>query len=433
MKILKYWLCFVLICLSFVGGGSSAAYASTSDYTSVIDDLTSDSSFKASDYPSNENDYSLNVIQIAESSDGELFVYVYQPSGKMTATSINISTAINDSLKYVNYKLTYLNSSGVFYKYRVEGLTVKSDTVRYYDISSVFRKWVEGIDNEASGGNTVDEVSYAVSQLWTACTINGEVSYNMLSTETIVVTDKYVGFIRYIDGFSLYKDSCDSHYVAFSTDKPIDRLMEADVYYVSRDFTEYMSLFGTNYTYGDEEKHYVSLDYTQKAENDVGGLIPGNKYTWDRIQSVSDFIATEELTEESKEYLSGKEWVLRFCETDYYQGAVIGGTRQSTGTQVTQVTILRLKFETDGITYNLGVVDNKQTGDLNPDNYPDPEFNIPWYVWALLGLVAVILLVVLINPVASLLLFILKGIWAIVSAPFKFIGWIVQKIRERRE
>lgn len=55
-----------------------------------------------------------------------------------------------------------------------------------------------------------------------------------------------------------------------------------------------------------------------------------------------------------------------------------------------------------------------------------------WWVWVLIGLVVLVLLAVLINPVASLLLFLLKVVWAIVSAPFRFIGWVVQKIRERR-
>ncbi len=91
-------------------------------YSNVLDDLKKDSSFNPSNYPAKSNDYSLQIIQLAESVDKELFVYVYQPSGKtknFKASSINISTTINDSISYLNYKLELLNSNGVFYKYNL--------------------------------------------------------------------------------------------------------------------------------------------------------------------------------------------------------------------------------------------------------------------------------------------------------------------------
>ena len=110
----------LLFCIS-----PSSVYAETSgtSYSNVMDDMKSDTDFDISLYPANENDYSLQVIQIAESEDGELFVYVYQPSNgarDYTASSINISTAINDSLKYLNYKLQLLSREGVFCKYKVK-------------------------------------------------------------------------------------------------------------------------------------------------------------------------------------------------------------------------------------------------------------------------------------------------------------------------
>ena len=87
---------------AFAGGGVATVHAATSAnvvYTNVLDDLKKDSGFKPSNYPEKADDYSLQVIQLAESSDNELFVYVYQPSGqmkKLSACSINISTTIND-------------------------------------------------------------------------------------------------------------------------------------------------------------------------------------------------------------------------------------------------------------------------------------------------------------------------------------------------
>ena len=54
-----------------------------SKYTAVMDDLAKDEYFNADDYPAVANDYSIRIIQIAESSDAELFVYTYQPSVRL--------------------------------------------------------------------------------------------------------------------------------------------------------------------------------------------------------------------------------------------------------------------------------------------------------------------------------------------------------------
>ena len=57
------------------------AEAESVTYTNVLEDLRKDSSFDTGNYPANTTDYTLQVIQLAESADRELFVYVYQPSG----------------------------------------------------------------------------------------------------------------------------------------------------------------------------------------------------------------------------------------------------------------------------------------------------------------------------------------------------------------
>lgn len=356
-------------CGAFSCAGSlMTVYAAEKD-NSVLADLQKDSAFKASDYPENAADYSLQLIQIAESTDGKLFVYVYQPSGeKVTGTSINISTAINDSLKYTNYKLSLVSSAGTLFKYRVEDFAVKADTVRYYEISNILRKWDESIDKKPTDDNTISEVPNAVGRLWTACTVDGNVTYSRIETETIVVTDKHVGFVRYEGGFNLTYNACDSHYVAFSTDRDMERLMEADVYFVTRGKTEIKGL-GHGVEYKDPTEQYVYLTYDQEASNPPYGLF-AHKYTWNRIESITAFTSREDtkLTDETKTALAGKQWVLRFYESQFHVNSFSGST-SIISTEVTDVTILRLKFETNGVVYNLGVVDNKQSGDDQPDGF----------------------------------------------------------------
>ena len=441
----------LFVITAFVGGGSAVAYAADNViYTNVIDDLKKDSGFKPSNYPENVEDYGLQVIQLAESADKELFIYVYQPSGQtknFTACSVNISTTINDNISFINYKLQKLNSSGVFFKYKVSDFTVKTEPTRYYAISSIYRPFDESIDKPASDGNTVTEVNYNVSKQYCFGEINGKPYVNCVDIETIVVTDKFVGFVRYKDGFKLYVGACDSHFVAFNTDKPIDKLLEADVYYTMQKYSwSVVPLQGEKETFGEKSENYAYLKYTDKVEHTGGGLFAGT-YKWDRIETTQQFIAENDLTQnvysgaiidvsvankitdEGKAALQGKKWVLRFAETSYsLSGYPSTGSTFENTTLVGDVTILRLKFETDGITYNLGTIDNKQTGSDKPINSEIFEIIINNRGKRILAILAAILLLIILAP---LLPYIIKFVVCVISLPFKVITALFKGIKKR--
>lgn len=439
----------LFIITAFASGGMAPVYAATSAntvYTNVLDDLTKDNSFKPSNYPEKTDDYSLQIIQLAESSDKDLFVYVYQPSGQnknLAACSINISTTINDNISFINYKLQKLNSNGVFFKYKVSDFTVKTEPTRYYAISSIYRPFDESIDKPASDGNTVTEVNYNVSKQYCFGEINGKPYVNCVDIETIVVTDKFVGFVRYNDGFKLYNGACDSHFVAFNTDKTIDKLLEADVYYTSQRYSWTFAAFvGENQKFEEKQDNYAYLKYTDKVEHNGGGLFAGT-YKWDRIETTEQFIAENDLTQnvysgaildvnvankitdEGKAALQGKKWVLRFAETDYTLGGG-NGTTYSFSTLVGDVTILRLKFETDGVTYNLGTIDNKQTGSDKPINDETYKVVINSRVKWILGIIAAILLLIILAPILP---YIIRFVVWVVLLPFKAIGALFKGIK----
>ena len=414
-------------------------------YSSVLDDLKSDPNFDESLYPVNEKDYSLQVVQIAESKDGELLVYVYQPSNGIkdyTATSINISTAINDSLYYKNSKLELLSKDGVFCKYRVKDFTVKEEVLRYYDISSIFRKYDKDVDEGLPeyNENDINEVSYNVSKLFTAVSIDGSVIYSCLDTETIVIQNKYVGYLRYSNGFKLYQDKCDSWFVAFSTDKPIDRLMEADVDYMIQDYTWFTDPnqgYQKFESHGELIKKSVTLNYTDVAGSTADGWF-AHEYTWNRIESVDDFIANEDLTEEAKKDLDNMDWVLRFAETNYTYRSDSSG-EYCNMSNVSEVTILRLEFETDGVIYNLGVVDNKQSPaeGQTPDNNNTDELDWPSFgdkdwekiLGTVLLMIGLILIVIMLAPLLPVLIRLV--IW-LITLPFRLIGAIVKSLKNIR-
>ena len=447
----------VTLCVFLTGAQSFSAVAAEENKTAsgVLEDLSKDASFNAANYPSAAKDYSLQIIQLAESVDKELFVYVYQPSGdKVKASSINISTTINDDISFFNYSLKLLNFEGTLFKYKVTNFEVKKDPVRYYAISSIYRPFDAGIGDKKSGNNTINEVNYAVNRQYCFGEINGKPYVSCVDIETIVITDKFVGFVRYKDGFKLYVGACDSHFVAFNTDKPIDKLLEADVYYTSQSYSWMFAIgVGQNETFGEKKDNYAYLKYTDKVEHTGDGFFAGT-YKWNRIQTVDDFINGEnrenvyhgavldvkvssKLTDEALNELKGKKWVLRFVETSYTLSSGANGSTSTKSTLIGNVTILRLKFETDGITYNLGVIDNKQTGSTEPSNSTDIKVEPNATGKGILYLILFVLLLVILAP---LLPYVLNAVIFIVSLPIKLVSEIIklkksskEKRKERRE
>ena len=418
MKIIKLHksICYILLTLlllvvTVIGGRFTlSAFAETSEYTSVLDDFQKDSNFNANYYTEKTDDFSLQIIQLAESLDKELFVYVYQPSGQaksLMASSINISTTVDDAIKYDNYKLKLCNSSSTLFKYVVQNFTVSSEPTRYYAISSIYRPFDETIDKQADNDNKITEVNFEVSKQYCFSSINGKPYVSVVDIETITITDKFVGFVRYSDGHDFWGNlwgSCDSHFVAFNTDKPIDKLLEADVYYTVQSYSKKVEKSVVE-TFGDKFVKDVALDYTQRVVH-TGNAWGAATYKWNRIETVEQFIAENDLTqnvysgalldvtvankitEEGKTALKDKQWLLRFVETDYsyvISGSAVNGTWtcRTSSTVVGDVTILRLKFETDGVTYNLGTIDNMQTGSDKPINNETThvKFNFWSYIW----------------------------------------------------
>lgn len=381
-KLVNALLTLLLLVVTVIGGrGLNPAFANTSENSNVLTDLRKDSNFNVSDYPDILTDYSIKIIQIAESTSGELYIYTYQPSQKvkyLVATDINMS--LTDSVNGTKlYDLVLINTDSVFAKYLVKDFTVSKAEIRYYNISSIYRAWDRTIDKGTGNGNTVNAVSYKVGQLWTATTTGGAVSYSMTYKDTIEITDKFVGSVRYPNGVSWFTTgACDSHFVAFSTDRRIDKLLEADVTFIKKTYDK--TIFGTAYG-NPEEVPPLTLTYDDVTGNTVNGIF-AKTYTWKRIQSVSEFISDKDFAADAKAEISKQQWVLNFYETDYKSG--IGGATAivtglfgtlisaafSSGTLVSEVSVLRLSFETEGKTYNLGVVDNKQTGSDKPVGQP---------------------------------------------------------------
>ena len=464
---------FMLVLGLFAGQGETSAFADTSDNSSVIKDLTADKNFNFSNYPEKSDDYSIQVIQIAESESGELFVYTYQPCQATTpliATEINMSLS-NTTDGTILYSLKQVSTWGVFSKYLVKDIKVSESSPRYYNITSIYRVWDKTIDGEPDNDNIKNEKFSRVGKLFKAETVDGSVKYSCKDVDVIEIINPFVDFISYgqqsgwdyIFGVTKWTDI---HYIAFSTDKKIDTLKEADVTYTTQSY-HYTGKNGEGYTYGDKsEPQYITL--TGKEEIGVDGY---EKYTWNSIYRAEDFIKTTELTGTAKTEVEKSEFVLVFLKNSFKEqeqwSMMQGHYKVLDGTKVSDVAILRLMFETDGITYNLGALMDKQEGDNIAGNKPENESIGFWaYIWrcivrlfngtatlteqivaivvlAICVLALPILLTVLslcVPAVGAVMKMIFKGLWIgikylfiglwyIISAPFRLIAWIVRKCR----
>ena len=426
-------LCQVFLCILPVAAADEEDLA----YSNVWNDLQVSASFKAEyaagEYPLKSNDYKLEVITIAESEAGELFVYVYQPGGEATgirASSINIANVDRamDEKDYSNYKLTYLNSHTVFFKYKVEGYTVPLDATASIEISSIYRPWSESYGDKKPGGdNTISEVAFAVGKLYTISGSSGSMSVQDI--ELIRVTEKYVGYERFMqDGFLNYS-AYDAHFVAFSTDRKIEELLEADVAFTRQDYSQTIFSGGGSTNWSDcvPDKAYLDKDSVKEIEISDGLILKESFTLIDQIQSTSDFMKhavnlysfpgfskADDIVfdEEGISQLLKTQWVLTFEVTEYYMIAN-DNFYQEKYTRIGDVTILRLKFKTDGKIYNLGVVDNKQTGS------PDPSITFEKQEWWQKIMMVLMLI---------LLLLALMFIWPIVSPVFRVIGIGIKNI-----
>ena len=458
----KTFICFLLVICSLLSiylTSFSSVFAQeleTKAYSDVLIDLSKDKTFNQADYTKKENVFSLSVIQIAESKDNELFIYVYQPSAdtSILATSINISKNLNNELNYKNYQLKFLNSNGALFKYKVVNFEKEDTTTRFYDISSIFREFIENIDNleNKENGQTISEIAFAVGKIYTFEDLNGELIVSCHHTEIVNITDKIVGFVRYSGAkkpiFLNKYNYCDSHFVAFSTDKVINDLIDADVYF-KRQWSSYKDKSGDT-EYGNVIEDYVHLDKQQLFVYEDG------IYSYERscIQSLTDFITTEffsnvydvgciriedtyNLSNESLTNLSSKQWVLRFYTSDLIRSLSpsTGGVNEEK-TSIKDVSILRLKFKSFDNVYNLGVVDNKQTGSDQPMNEVKTNVSFtPWFKTLLIVLIIIVIIALcwpIMPYVANVIVWLLKAIILsltfVISIPVK----LIQKIKQRK-
>ena len=67
-------------------------------------------------------------------------------------------------------------------------------------------------------------------------------------------------------------------------------------------------------------------------------------------------------------------------------------------------------------------------GSITDDDNDDND-GLPWWVWLIIIILVLIVVGVFVKPVMTVIIWIVKGVWWLICAPFRFIRWIFRKIR----
>ena len=429
------------------------AHATEGESGSVLTDLQRAYNFDPSIYPADSEDYSLQVIQVAEGENNELFIYVYQPSHytkDLIATSITMHygySAYGSGLDPQLYDLELIDSDGVFDKYKVKNFSVPSDTNRFYNIISIFRRFDE-VDGENS--NNTSEKGFSIGQQWRAFNVNNNVVYEMNTFAVEEIEINLVSTIILEEGFSwddlipfTAQEHCSVHFVAFTpTNKNIDHIVQARLGYKERPVSSsYMELNGVYY-FADENsslfqpgawssEKYVTLNEGDSSSFNNSSIWNEQTFEWNRILTKDEFINTfnsQDVVFSADLFSDIEESTHVFCfkessfKSSYYSSH---GFYKVDYTEVGEVTILRLNyFDYSGNFYDVGVVSDKVNSSGIAGIAGSSLFNIDdiWvFLKIILGGLALILIIQIIGPfispiISAVLSLIWKGIKIVFSA-----------------
>lgn len=393
MKTLKLLLIFLFSLFLVMPSKDSSALASSS-YSDIMEDLSNADNFDISSYPYEEikSDYSsggISLIDFKENARDELIAYVYNPTGKATAIRINLSLTIENPV-YNGYSLSLVssNSKNTLQKYVVNNLTVNKDLeIRSYLISSIFRAPypIKGEELPDDNGQTNQAISYSVGKMYRVaneqCTVREQ--------KIVTITDKFLGNILYEDkAINIFVGTTkqDVSFVTFNTDMPIDDLYEIEMDYDIYDYTILYKIPSGHSGYYDEN----TLKYSNKVEvrnrvitsedeMDVDeGWWTNKSHKMKLIGKNSELLDKNHenydktfASYQKRNELDKYEWSIFFYSCDYEKYVVEnsmlnGQIYRINSKQIKEMTILRLKFISDGVVYNLGAIDDVSTGPRDP-------------------------------------------------------------------
>lgn len=413
-------------------------------YSNVLDDFLNSQVFDDSQFPYEQavSDYSnatISLIDLKENQRNELIIYVYNPTGIAIATHVNISQTIQDP-KFISYELTCVSSSdkNVLQKYRVNGLMANSNIeIRNYLISSIFRKGfnIPGELLPDNNGQTSYEIAYSVGKLYQV-TRDGYISKEQ---KIIEITEKFIGNILYDEtSVNIFVGTTHQNinFVSFNTNMAMDDLYEVELNYDTYDYTVLYKLpiFESGYFDENTEKYSNKTEVRNRVitseDEDSYWISKNHKMkriakTSDLLDSKSEYYDKEFSKYKKKNELSKFAWTLFFFEADYEKNIIYnemdGQIFRINTTVARDITFLRLKFISDGIVFDLGVVDDISSGNVHPLTADSQNILLALLILIIIACMIITLFPQILNAILSILKSLIKLIIKTIKAPFKLI------------
>ena len=458
MKKVRYIISAVFLFLFVVFGGLfmpktvsvRAEETAERQYSDVMTDLRKSENFDENRYPANDEDYSVQLITIAESNKNELFLYVYQPAHNfldLQCKKVSISLGFSPNgqdLEPELYDLGLVSTDGVFNKYLVKDLPIPNEECHYYNIIALYRDVSALVDGTIENGTT-DGKSFEVGEQWCCYVKDGALVYEKSIFKTVKIETVQIGYIAYEDGFT-FSDffhfssdtGCWSYFYAFNFDnEDIRCIYDARMSFKSTKTTSKRKL--SELLAYDVEREEPVLNEVLLSDKDSvsynGRGLGSRDYKWNRIYSTSEFLEyvkkdNGSLSETTIDLLNNSQYVFCFAEYSYAkEDILLGSAVKTTYTKVEDVSVLTISYmDLQGDVKNLGVVSDI----VSPDSIEDGRFEADDETWweKIVMLLGLLIIAVVIGPfigpiltvVFSVLGFVLKMVSKVLSLPFKLLG-----------
>ena len=442
-------LCFVLSPLFLSLGLLPNVYAEETQYSGVLEDLQQDSSFSQSEWDNLLLHPNTELIQIAESEDNELFLYVHFVGDIKPLSLVVFSTTKDvDNPDFDSYDIECVSKNGSFAKYLVKGYIPPSSSHLY-----AITRLEYPVDRPLQGTQEQTYEYIPVEQIWTVAYTADGITYSQEHLVTVEITDRYVGnhHAATYNSAGWYTSWTDTYYIAFSTEINMDELVEVQIEYNLYHCTMSGVVDKKPYT----EKPLNTVVNADSTVNFIEGIrdnfwfiswnVGENRRKFEAISSPKEFRENSGINVPKREDKSEYDWVVTFhSDTKEYNPPV--------GVMVTysvpgDTSILRLKYKKDGVTYNVGVLDTR-TSYIPPLKSDDPWAWLKdilnwikdnWY-WLVIGVVVIFALIMLAPFLPSIaigignfLLLLLKGLLWLITLPFRGIAALVVLIKSKKD
>lgn len=381
---------------------------------------------------------------------------------------VSISTAVSDANyniteSFTNYDLRYVNHESTWYKFEILGLPNIDKTTRRYNIAEIIAK-----DAQTSLNFYVEE-TYIFHGIE-----NDRIEVFNQEVETITITDKEVKFYCYGDGETLFFRETnimqpndiytDAWYIFFNTDKKMDQLLEVELTYQQYNYHFYQTMLGvikddevteaaieemknansiflsdfnsgrSYVNYLDKEVSVISPGTTKVGYTDKGWFGSYDTY-YEELDNIMDLRAYKAQSGDEfvfSDYADKYAWGVHFKDTsrsfEDWATSNLDLASNLDGCGMSDVAILRLKFQTNGIVKNCYAIDDPTDdftgGSVDVDTKFEDLFE---KMFMLIGMVVLVVLAGYLLPVFN---FVFEGVTIVLSFPFKIMSrWFSGKNR----